>query len=106
MLDGEPESVSNFVTRCLFLLRDARGTAQRLVLLENVVSERSKGEEVGGSVVLDAANFSGSEKFLAWPLDKGNFNWTTGVTELQMLCEDVCSRRVSSGGARGPKVIS
>lgn len=39
MLDGAPESVSDFVMECLFVLRKSDGTVDRLVRLRNILGE-------------------------------------------------------------------
>ena len=95
LLDGEPEAVSNFKMECLYLLRGADGNVTRLVRLVNTLGEVSDGPETGGTDILPAVEFSSAEKFRAWCLLKGNFNWGVGGgagnLELQMLHSDVSS---------------
>jgi hypothetical protein len=93
ILAGAPEAVSNFKMECLYLLRDATGNVTRLVRLVNALGEISEGREIGGADVLPSLEFSSAEKFRAWCLGKGNFNWGVGGgagnIELQMLQADM-----------------
>lgn len=93
LLGGEPVAVSNFKMECLYILRNASGTALRLVRLVNTKGEKSSGGEVGGADFLPNEMYAGSEKFRMWVGSKGNFTWGgdggAGNTELQMLQWDV-----------------
>ena len=93
LLAGEPEAVSNFQMKCLYLLRGADGNVIRLVRLVNIKGELSSGKETGGMDILPAEEFSSAEKFRAWCKSKGNFDWGVGNgagnLELQMLHSDV-----------------
>jgi hypothetical protein len=93
LLAGAPEAVSNFKMECLYLLRDATGNVTRLVRMVNTLGEISEGREIGEADVLPSLEFSSAEKFRAWCLGKGNFNWGVGGgagnIELQMLHADV-----------------
>jgi hypothetical protein len=93
LLAGAPEAVSNFKMECLYLLRDATGNVTRLVRMVNTLGEVSEGREIGGADVLPSLEFSSAEKFRAWCLGKGNFNWGVGGgagnIELQMLHADM-----------------
>ena len=93
ILSGEPEAVSNFKLECLYLLRGVNGEVTRLVRLVNILGEVSSGPETGGTDVLPADLFASAEKFRAWCLGRGNFNWGVGggagMIELQMLHSDV-----------------
>lgn len=89
LLEGMPESVSNFELECLFLLRDSEGMVTRLVRLRNIKGEISRGKNTGGSEILDPDSFASSEKFSRWCLARGPFVWDAGVTELRMLQEDL-----------------
>ena len=95
LLAGEPEAVSNFKMECLYLLRGVDGNVTRLVRLVNTLGEMSEGPETGGTDILPAEEFASAEKFRAWCLHKGNFNWGVGLSagniELQMLHSDVSS---------------
>jgi hypothetical protein len=93
LLAGVPEAVSNFRIDCVFLLRGQDGNVTRLVRLINVDGEVSEGRESGGTDILPSEQFASAEKFRAWCLSKGNFNWGVGGgagnIELQMLHADV-----------------
>lgn len=95
LLAGEPSPVSNFKMECLYLLRGTDGNVTRLVRLVNILGEVSAGPETGGTDILPADLFASAEKFRAWCLLKGNFNWGVGGgagnIELQMLHSDVSS---------------
>jgi hypothetical protein len=93
LLAGEPEAVSNFQMKCLYLLRGADGNVMRLVRLVNTKGEISSGKEHGGTDILPWEEFSSAEKFRAWCKSKGNFDWGVGNgagnLELQMFHSDV-----------------
>lgn len=96
LMEGVPEPVSNFKLECLYLLRGSDGNVTRLVRLVNVLGEVSEGREFGGTDVLPSDAFASAEKFRAWCLSKGNFNWGVGGgagnIELQMLHADTSSK--------------
>lgn len=89
LLEGSPEGIADFKLEILFLLRKPDGSVDRLVRLKNIRGEASRGIQVGGSDVLEAMLFSAPEKFRAWCLARGNFNWGGNQTHLQMLHRDV-----------------
>ena len=89
MLDGLPEAVSDFEMECLFLLRKNDGSVTRLVRLQNMVGESSRGEHQYGAVILDEDAFASAEKFRKWCLRWGNFNWSGNMTALHHLHEDI-----------------
>lgn len=92
MLNGLPEPISNFKMECLFLLRKPDGSVDRLVRLENVMGEISKGTHPGGCEILEAIPFGSPEKFRSWCLSRGNFAFSGNQTHLQMIHEDECRR--------------
>ena len=65
----------------------------RLVRLVNIKGEMSAGPEAGGTNILPPDLFASAEKYRAWCLERGNFNWGVGGgagnLELQMLHSDV-----------------
>jgi hypothetical protein len=89
MLDGAPETVSNFDMECLFLLRKPDGSVDRLVRLRNILGEVSRGQHHGESDVLDPKAFASPEKFREWCLARGNFSWHGNQNHLQMLHLDL-----------------
>lgn len=92
LLEGLPEEVANFNLECLYLLRGSDGNVTRLVRLVNTVGEMSEGPETGGTDILPPDLYASAEKFRAWCLSKGNFNWGVGESagniELQKLQRD------------------
>jgi len=90
VLDGLPTPVSNFKMECVFMVRKSEGTVDRLVRLQNVLGEVSKGEHFKASVILDARSFASPGRFRSWCLAHGNFVWGGNATDLQNLREDFC----------------
>jgi hypothetical protein len=97
VLDGLPTPVSNFKMECVFMVRKSEGTVDRLVRLQNVLGQVSKGEHLKASVILDARSFASPARFRSWCLARGNVVWEGNATDLQNLREDFChasSRRI------------
>ena len=88
VLDGTPEGIADFKLEVLFLMRKPDGSVDRMVRLKNIRGEVNHGI-AGDSDVLDAVSFSAPEKFRAWCLARGNFNWGGNQIHLQTLHRDV-----------------
>lgn len=94
LLGGPPEGIADFRLEVLFLLRAPDGNVERLVRLRNIRGEVSCGSHINGSTALDPVSLSAPEKFRAWCLARGNFNWSGNQNQLQMFHRDIGAENV------------